>query len=222
MLLLANMIAATIRCGEDSSRYSCPDKNTCCPTDSGGYACVPVEAGESDAVCCGLSGLACPAQYRCAPHGDRHHACVSPAGPLNCSLCNSSWPYPQGMAGWQLPYHACPAFEGAPPIFRLKLADGMHFEYYSNMGAIGGKGGDSNVSTSVVAKDIEIVMIVQHGANRNGLSLLLDVVNNFTHSMFVYSSTIVSYVAVLEHVKKFCRYDLRYKKINVNNRFLPY
>ena len=169
-LLHASTVAATTPCGGKSSSYSCPDKNTCCPTANGGYACVPVEAGEGDAVCCGMSGLACPAQYTCAPHGARRHACVSSSGPIHCSKCDGNWSYPQGMAGWQLPYHACPAFEGAPPVFRLPLANGMHFEYYSNMGAIGSAGGAPTTTTSVQAKDVEIVMIVQHGANRNGPS----------------------------------------------------
>jgi hypothetical protein len=102
-------------------------------------------------------------------------------------MLSDAWPYPMGMAGWQLAYKACPAFDGPPPLFRLPLgaaAGGLFFPYYSTLGELGavhakkreGKEGEGGAdggagvparAASVSAKDVEVVMIVQHGASRN-------------------------------------------------------
>ena len=131
--------------------------------------------------------LACPTGYMCAPHGQFAAACVSPNGTSPDPMLSDAWPYPMGMAGWQLAYKACPAFDGPPPLFRLPLgaaAGGLFFPYYSTLGELGavhakkgegeeGEGGAEGGASvparaaAVSAKDVEVVMIVQHGASRN-------------------------------------------------------
>ena len=148
---------STVPCG---GSFSCPDDNTCCPRPGGSYGCVPSEAGKGDAVCCAGGELACPTNYTCAAHGAAYPAaCVSAAGPQPDPTLSAAWPYPMGMAGWQQAYRTCPAFDGAPPLFRLPLADagGLEFPYYSSVGALGSEG----------HADVEVAMLVQHGANRN-------------------------------------------------------
>ena len=148
---------ATVPCGSDGA-YSCPDENTCCRRSDGTYGCVPSEAGIGDAVCCAGGLLACPANYTCAP---QTKTCVSPAGAQPDPVLSSEWPYPMGMAGWQLAYRPCPAFHGPPPSHSLSLAAAgardLTFPYYSSVGELGSAGHE----------DVTVAMIVQHGANRN-------------------------------------------------------
>jgi len=108
---------ATVLCGGD---YYCPDSNTCCPRDDGTYGCVPSEAGDGDAVCCTAGTFACPANYTCTA-SSHNGACISADGPQPDPELSAEWPYPMGLAGWQLAYHTCPAFKGDPPLFQINV-----------------------------------------------------------------------------------------------------
>jgi hypothetical protein len=114
---LASSTAATVPCGS-GGRYSCPDQNTCCPKPDESFGCVPSEAGVSDAVCVTGGLLACPVNYT---YAEGTNQCISAAGPLPDPEAGPDWPIPMGMAGWQLPYNTCPAFDGPPPLFYLDL-----------------------------------------------------------------------------------------------------
>ena len=154
----------TVSCSNTS--YSCPALNTCCPRPGGTYGCAPFEAGA--AQCCpGRSGLACPAHYRCVVHATRAAVCVSPEGPQPDPRLSAAWPYPSGMAGWQLPYRTCPAFPGAPPRLWLPLgaaAGHLVFPYYSNAGALGPAAAHA---ATLRKRDIEAALIVVQGAIDN-------------------------------------------------------
>jgi hypothetical protein len=114
----ASTVVATVPCGAPGGRYACPDQNTCCPKSDGSFGCVPSEAGVSDAVCVSGGDLACPVNYTYAATTGR---CISAAGPIPDPEQAPDWPIPMGMAGWQLPYSTCPAFDGPPSLFFLDL-----------------------------------------------------------------------------------------------------
>ena len=127
-LLTGTALGLSLCCGNAElvpcdPHSSCPSKNTCCKHDDGSFTCVPSEAGIGDAVCCEGGGLACPANYTCSPFGSLKNACVSPSGPQHDPMLSEDWPYPMGMAGWNLAYNACPAFGPHPPRYELNIED---------------------------------------------------------------------------------------------------
>ena len=150
-----------------NASFHCPTHNTCCPHADGSYGCVTSEAGNGTAQCClGASGLACPTGYQCTAYRTHATACVSPSGPLPDPVLSAEWPYPEGMAGWQLPYPTCQALTGPEPVFQMPLVGGLGFPYYSNVGALGSAGAAATAA-GVRSADVEVALIVQHGANRN-------------------------------------------------------
>lgn len=158
-------IVAWKQCLNEDGGGSCPERNTCCPTEHHGIsACIPAKSHDPDNAlgqCCdGETG--CGYGYRCAFDSNGRPYCQLESNP------------PGYLTNDTARYELCTVPREMQTFLAFPMGDGtLRVPYYSNMGDI--------TSASTAHLHVEKVVIMVHGSERNAddyfcasLSLLND------------------------------------------------
>jgi pimeloyl-ACP methyl ester carboxylesterase len=151
---IAAVVSYEVCTDETGSRGICPASNTCCFQDGSFAGCIAADLGERNATCCNDGVTGCPVGYHCRQNHEKSD-CIA-------SDTNKN-PHTDPLTKKLPRYQLCQADEivtvySMPVDSSSSSADGAEIPYYSNLG---------NIDT-INASSVEMVLIVVHGANRNG------------------------------------------------------
>jgi len=149
-------VEAFERCSQDLGGGICPDGSTCCRKFDGKSGCIPSDMGRYNATCCSDHGMTgCPLGYACSD-------IVGDEG--GCQVVNRS-SYTDPLVQHLPRYVLCDA-TGIDHVYGLTISNGSEFAYYSSHGSIDGI--SSRVFPTNHSQEIQMALILIHGASRNG------------------------------------------------------
>ena len=132
------IIEAYLKCNEKTGGGICPDKNTCCLMKDGSTGCIPSDMGSYNASCCKDGETGCAVGYTC------ENECLASANASISDILVRSMPR----------YRLCNG-NGLDQLYGFQIFD-SELAYYSSHGKL------QDIKTP------QMVLIVIHGANRNG------------------------------------------------------
>lgn len=169
-----SLVKAFERCPTDRGGGICPDGNTCCMRSGGKSGCISGDMGKFYATCCSddlLSG--CPAGY----------VCEASDGRQRCHAVNRT-KFTDPLVQMLPRYRLCDS-KGIRTVHGLNTTEKSKLAYYSTHGPI------EAILNSETSQTIDMVLIIIHGANRNGDDYLcstnacVELQNNFEDVLII-------------------------------------